>query len=86
MAKSDYFDEQQRKKFLISIKVEHPGNLKEVFMVAIKSNLSSQDKESIKYCHILILNRIKKQDFILNEKDSFIALLINDLQALWENK
>lgn len=81
--KADYFDEQQREQFLISIKAEPSSDIKGILMVAIKSNLSSKDKRSIQDSHLMILNRIKKQNFILNKKDSVVPLLINELQALW---
>ena len=83
MAKPDYFDEQSRKQFLISIKAEPPSDIRGILMVAIKSNLSCQDKKSIQDCHLMILNRIKKQNFVLNEKDSVVPLLRNELRVLW---
>lgn len=86
MVKADYFDEQQRKQFLKSIKAEPSGDIKELLMIAIKSNLNSQDIKSIKDSHFLIVNRIKKQNFVLNEKDSVTPLLINELQVLWRIK
>jgi len=81
--KADYFDEQQRKQFLKLIQAEQSSNIREILMIAIKSNLNSQDKKLIKDSHLLILNRIKKQNFVLNEKNSVMALLINELKVLW---